>query len=82
MPATTFRIQMNATIVILAIIRGANMQKKMNNFTGYDYEEQWDSTDRVCPYCGNSYQVECEDYSEDERVEECDECGKCRQFFE
>ena len=29
-----------------------------------------------CPYCGAKYQPEGEDYSEDERVEECGECGK------
>lgn len=31
---------------------------------------------RECPYCGYTYQVECEDYSEDLREEECSECGK------
>ena len=80
--ALSSHIQMNVMNVILAIVLGVNMQKKMNNFTGYDYEEQWDSTDRICPYCGNSYQVEGEDYSEDDRVEECDECGKKFWAFE
>jgi hypothetical protein len=40
------------------------------------YEETMDSTNRICPYCGSSYQVEPEDYSEDARTEECEECGK------
>ena len=31
---------------------------------------------RECPYCGYKYQPESEDYSEFDRVEECDECGK------
>lgn len=29
----------------------------------------------VCPYCGHEHHVECEDYSEDSRAEECSECG-------
>ena len=40
------------------------------------YEEMLDKCNRICPYCGESYQVESEDYSEDPREEECDECGK------
>lgn len=40
------------------------------------YEETMDSCNRICPYCGCSYQVESEDYSEDTREEECEECGK------
>lgn len=40
------------------------------------YEDQSDSTDSICPYCGDRYQVESEDYSEDRREVECDECGK------
>ena len=40
------------------------------------YEETWDNCDRVCPYCAHRYQVEAENYSEDVREEDCDECGK------
>ena len=40
------------------------------------YIETIDDNNRICPYCGYSYQVEAENYSEDVRVEECDECGK------
>lgn len=29
-----------------------------------------------CPYCKHEYQPESEDYSEDTRTQECDECGK------
>lgn len=29
-----------------------------------------------CPYCGALNRIESEDYSEDNRVEECCECGK------
>jgi hypothetical protein len=35
-----------------------------------------DSCDAICPYCGASYQVECEDYTETPVDEECGECGK------
>lgn len=40
------------------------------------YDDQFDDNKAICPYCQHSYQVECEDYSEDRREEECDECGK------
>lgn len=40
------------------------------------YEDKYDDNNMICPYCGSKYQVESEDYSEDPRVEECDECGK------
>lgn len=40
------------------------------------YEEKTDSNNVICPYCGHSYQCEAEDYCEDGREEECDECGK------
>ena len=39
------------------------------------FEEQYDSENAICPYCFDSYQVEAEDYDEDEREEQCDECG-------
>lgn len=40
------------------------------------FEEQFDDCNAICPYCQHRYQVEAEDYSEDSREEECDECGK------
>lgn len=40
------------------------------------YEDQSDSENAICPYCKHSYQVEGEDYNEDVREVECDECGK------
>ena len=40
------------------------------------YAYEFHDTDSVCPYCGHGYQVECEDYDEEEREVECDECGK------
>ena len=48
------------------------------------YKDTSDDCMMICPYCQHSYQVETEDYSEDDRVEECQECGKkynCRQSF-
>ena len=41
-----------------------------------DYVEQMDDVDVICPYCNERYQPEAADYSEDERVEECESCGK------
>lgn len=41
-----------------------------------EFDDHYDDNDSICPYCGDRYQVESEDYSEDERVEECDNCGK------
>ena len=41
-----------------------------------EYDEQVDSNDSICPYCGGSFQVETEDYSEDTSVVECYDCGK------
>jgi len=35
-----------------------------------------DGNNVICPYCGNSYQPEAEDYDTDCRDEECDKCGK------
>jgi len=35
-----------------------------------------DDTLVECPYCGETYQPECEDFGEDCREEECNECGK------
>lgn len=39
--------------------------------------EEIDSNDAVCPYCGERFQVECEDYLPDgeEATIECAECG-------
>jgi transposase-like protein len=41
-----------------------------------DHGEQSDSVNAICPYCLSSYQVESEDYSEEEREETCEKCGK------
>lgn len=40
-----------------------------------EYEDQIDSSDSICPYCEDSYQVEAEDYSENTQTIECDNCG-------
>ena len=40
------------------------------------HEETIDAHNLVCPYCGHSYQVEAEDYSETSHIEKCCECGK------
>ena len=40
------------------------------------FEETLNDYNVECPYCGDAYQAEAEDYSEDEREQECDECGK------
>lgn len=40
------------------------------------YEDQCDDNNSICPYCEESYQVEGEDYSEDEQEIECSGCGK------
>ena len=41
-----------------------------------DYEEQTDHADIICPYCKERFQEESEDYSEDQSIEECGDCGK------
>lgn len=41
-----------------------------------NFESTYSSDGRECPYCGHTSHVESEDYSEDSRIEECDECGK------
>ena len=30
----------------------------------------------ICPYCGNAYHAEAEDYNSNEREEECNKCNK------
>ena len=40
------------------------------------FEEHADPNNSICPYCSHSYQVESEDYNEDTREIECDDCGK------
>lgn len=39
-------------------------------------ESQMDECNVICPYCRHEYQAECEDYTENEVEDECDECGK------
>jgi len=41
-----------------------------------EFDDTLDDCNRTCPYCGHSYQVEVEDYDEDEREETCGQCGK------
>ena len=49
-----------------------------------EYDDQIDDNDSICPYCEERYQVECEDYSEDDQIIECHQCGKkyhlCQSF--
>lgn len=40
------------------------------------YRERRDNEKAICPYCGDSYQVEEVDYDDDEGVEKCCNCGK------
>jgi transposase-like protein len=40
------------------------------------YERQCDYEKAICPYCEHGYEVESEDYDEERRKEECEECGK------
>ena len=47
-----------------------------------DYDDTLSSGDWVCPYCGSQQHVESEEYSEDSRVEECDECGMNYHAYE
>ncbi len=41
-----------------------------------EFREWMDNHDAICPYCSSKYQVESEDYDEETRVEECENCGK------
>jgi len=41
-----------------------------------EFEDQIDSTDAICPYCGDKYQPEGEDFSEDQQEVECGECNQ------
>jgi hypothetical protein len=40
------------------------------------YEDQADDNIVICPYCMAEYQPESEDFDEDTRAEECEDCGK------
>ena len=48
------------------------------------FNDTVDDCNRICPYCEHHYQVEVEDYDEDEQEEKCDQCGKlfyaCDEF--
>lgn len=49
------------------------------------YDDQYDNNNSICPYCGDEYQVEAEDYSEEPRAVQCQECMMMyylRQNFE
>lgn len=39
-------------------------------------KSQCDGVNVICPHCLASYQAEAEDFSEEERQEECFECKK------
>ena len=39
-------------------------------------EDTADDCNVICPYCGNSYQAEAEDFDEDEREETCFSCKR------
>lgn len=39
-------------------------------------EQTMNTAERVCPYCGDSYQPEAADYDDRDHEEECDGCGK------
>lgn len=52
------------------------MNKTIDEFAESKAQQTFDDSVRKCPYCGNSYQPEAADYSEDSREEECSECGK------
>jgi ferredoxin-like protein FixX len=39
-------------------------------------ESQSDECHVICPYCLSKYQAEAEDFSEYDREEECQSCGK------
>lgn len=41
-----------------------------------EFDDQIDGTNAICPYCKDEYQPECEDFSEDQREVECEECGQ------
>lgn len=41
---------------------------------GFTPGPQLDSSQVICPHCGHAYHPEAEDYSDQQRVEECDNC--------
>lgn len=41
-----------------------------------------DDTLVICPHCGHSYQPEAADFSEAQRVEECDQCHRNFQRYD
>jgi HD superfamily phosphohydrolase len=45
-------------------------------------ESQMDSCNVICPYCLHEYQAECEDFNENEREEECENCGKTYLLYQ
>ena len=40
------------------------------------YEKTRSDKERTCPYCGAEIFVEADEYSEEDRTEECPDCGK------
>lgn len=47
-----------------------------DEFAPAKFDVTFDDDERKCPYCGEGYQPDSEELSEDRRVEECDGCGK------
>lgn len=45
------------------------------------YDEEIDGCKSICPYCGNGFQVEAEDYDESGTVIECDHCLKQYHYY-
>lgn len=43
---------------------------------------QMDDAEVICPYCLASYQPEACEYSDAEREEECEKCGKTYLLFD
>lgn len=41
-----------------------------------EFDEQIDCANSICPYCGEAFEPEGEDYDEDPHAIECDGCGK------
>lgn len=46
------------------------------------YEYQYDDEKVICPYCQHSYRQDAGDFSEDDEVEECDNCGKQYHLYQ
>ena len=45
-------------------------------------QNESDDCNVICPYCKEEYQAEAEDFSEEEREEECFSCGKTYLLYQ